>query len=162
MKKAMLFFAALLFSINVNAASMDLVAESGKGVVLASTGSSLYGVSGAFAAGETISDVWSLDVTEASEWVFSITANSNTGPSPSPFTATLAGNSYDILGSSILISLFLEVGQHYLTIEGLSGHTFTGYDLSINAVPVPAALWLFAPALMGFFGLRRKAQLATA
>ncbi|HBQ59575.1 MAG TPA: hypothetical protein DD671_08115, partial [Balneolaceae bacterium] len=25
------------------------------------------------------------------------------------------------------------------------------------AVPVPAALWLFAPALMGFFGLRRKA-----
>ena len=32
------------------------------------------------------------------------------------------------------------------------------YDLSISAVPVPAALWLFAPALMGFFGLRRKAQ----
>jgi hypothetical protein len=27
-------------------------------------------------------------------------------------------------------------------------------------VPVPAALWLFAPALMGFLGLRRKSKLA--
>jgi hypothetical protein len=35
------------------------------------------------------------------------------------------------------------------------------YISSLNAeVPVPAALFLFAPALLGFFGLRRKAKLA--
>ena len=35
------------------------------------------------------------------------------------------------------------------------------YISSLNAeVPVPAALFLFAPALLGFFGLRRKATLA--
>jgi len=27
---------------------------------------------------------------------------------------------------------------------------------SINAVPLPAAVWLFGPALLGFLGLRRK------
>ena len=35
------------------------------------------------------------------------------------------------------------------------------YISGLNAeVPVPAALFLFAPALLGFFGLRRKATLA--
>jgi hypothetical protein len=35
------------------------------------------------------------------------------------------------------------------------------YISGLNAeVPVPAALFLFAPALLGFFGLRRKASLA--
>ena len=56
--------------------------------------------------------------------------------------------------------MFLDVGQYFLDVDGISGHTFTGYDLSINAVPVPAALFLFAPALLGFFGLRRKMQAA--
>ena len=27
---------------------------------------------------------------------------------------------------------------------------------AISEVPIPAALWLFAPALLGFLGLRRK------
>ena len=47
-------------------------------------------------------------------------------------------------------------------------NTFTGtasgeqfYISALNAeVPVPAALFLFAPALLGFLGLRRKAALA--
>lgn len=34
------------------------------------------------------------------------------------------------------------------------------YISSLSAVPVPAALFLFAPALLGFLGLRRKAALA--
>lgn len=160
MKKAMLFFAALLFAVGANAASMDLTATGGNGVVApgAGSGSALFGNSSPFRVGDVIDDVWTLDVTEAGQWVFSITANSNNGPAPSPFTAALDGNVYEILGSSILFSLFLDVGQYILTVDGLSNHTFTGYDLAINAVPVPAALWLFAPALLGFFGLRRKAR----
>ncbi|WP_288356390.1 hypothetical protein [uncultured Cycloclasticus sp.] len=34
------------------------------------------------------------------------------------------------------------------------------YGLHTAAVPVPAALFLFAPALLGFLGLRRKAAVA--
>jgi len=41
------------------------------------------------------------------------------------------------------------------TVNHLSG-TITFNEVS--AVPVPAALFLFAPALLGFFGLRRKSQ----
>jgi len=32
------------------------------------------------------------------------------------------------------------------------------FSSSVSAVPVPAALFLFAPALLGFLGLRRKAN----
>ena len=32
--------------------------------------------------------------------------------------------------------------------------------VTVSEVPVPAALWLFAPALMGFLGLRRKSKTA--
>ena len=33
---------------------------------------------------------------------------------------------------------------------------FASYIQTPSAVPVPAALWMFAPALLGFLGLRRK------
>ena len=32
------------------------------------------------------------------------------------------------------------------------------YDVSVSAVPVPAALFLFAPALLGLLGLRLRAR----
>jgi len=56
----------------------------------------------------------------------------------------IAGNTYffDILG------------------KGLSGLNITLTVGTVSAVPVPAALFLFAPALLGFFGLRRKAAVA--
>ena len=33
-------------------------------------------------------------------------------------------------------------------------------DIQVSAVPIPAAALLFAPALLGFLGLRRKVQSA--
>lgn len=33
-------------------------------------------------------------------------------------------------------------------------------DVAISAVPLPAALWLFLPAVLGFFGLRQRSQTA--
>lgn len=33
-----------------------------------------------------------------------------------------------------------------------------GMSLNVSEVPVPAAAFLFAPALLGFLGLRRKAK----
>lgn len=36
----------------------------------------------------------------------------------------------------------------------------TAYSPGVSEVPVPAALFLFAPALLGFMGLRRKAKIS--
>lgn len=36
----------------------------------------------------------------------------------------------------------------------------TAYSPGVSEVPVPAALFLFAPALLGFMGLRRKAKVS--
>ncbi len=43
---------------------------------------------------------------------------------------------------------------------GVNGGVFTGTALTggVNAVPLPAAAFLFAPALLGFLGFRRKVQ----
>lgn len=38
------------------------------------------------------------------------------------------------------------------------GDNIGGMSLNVSAVPIPAAAFLFAPALLGFMGLRRKAQ----
>jgi len=41
-------------------------------------------------------------------------------------------------------------GDQYLVFTEVSGS-------SVSAVPLPAAVWLFGPALLGFMGFRRKA-----
>ncbi len=46
-------------------------------------------------------------------------------------------------------SLVVSRGNGWFTMDDFT------YN-SVSAVPVPAALFLFAPALLGFFGLRRK------
>ncbi|SFK74700.1 hypothetical protein [Methylophaga sulfidovorans] len=38
------------------------------------------------------------------------------------------------------------------------GDNIGGMSLNVSAVPVPAAAFLFAPALLGFMGLRRRVQ----
>jgi len=35
--------------------------------------------------------------------------------------------------------------------------TFSSVSYDVSAVPLPAALWLFGPALLGFMGFRRRA-----
>jgi len=59
--------------------------------------------------------------------------------------------------------MFLTGGTGLLTFD-VSGFTpinlkgdFTSTGrISVSAVPLPAALWLFGPALLGFMGFRRK------
>jgi len=61
--------------------------------------------------------------------------------------------------------MFANAGD--LTDEELLALNFTGYDsigsftlTNVSEVPVPAAAFLFGPALLGFLGLRRKAKTA--
>lgn len=48
----------------------------------------------------------------------------------------------------------VQLGHHdgWMNIDNLV------YDAKVSAVPVPAALLMFGPALLGFFGFRRKFQ----
>lgn len=79
------------------------------------------------------------------------------------------GNVFDSLplgiafqGFLMKYSTFTMVGLFDSPITQLSYTTHTGQDVShiayfnTSAVPVPAALWLFAPALMGLLGFRRR------
>jgi len=49
------------------------------------------------------------------------------------------------------------VGANSLNLNS-SGITYIDWtDAPVSAVPLPAAVWLFGPALLGFLGFRRKA-----
>jgi hypothetical protein len=111
------------------------------------------------------------------ETIFGLTTN--------PFTAATVGESADISGSSATIISNMpydylavhfggyEVFFHFAELVatgtafqvfdvtatrggGLSNYRV--YDSGLSAVPLPAALLMFAPALLGFMGLRRKAN----
>jgi hypothetical protein len=74
-------------------------------------------------------------------------------------------SSYLTLGQASILNFVLEsktkkLSRGYYTGDYLfkNARLRVDYNAIPNAVPVPAALFLFAPALLGFFGLRRKAQ----
>lgn len=169
MKKAMLFFAALLFSINVNAASLDLLDFSNDvntnatnlfttfDTAQAISTSSINGA-GAFEVGHQI--VSAVDALVNIEWSFNKQVNLASA------SISKGGNFVlvqPVTGEGINFNFLLLAGQTYFfdIVGEALGQPLTT-TLTVSAVPVPAALWLFAPALMGFFGLRRKAQVATA
>ncbi|WP_430009037.1 VPLPA-CTERM sorting domain-containing protein [Methylophaga lonarensis] len=67
-------------------------------------------------------------------------------------------------GFLVKYSTFTMIGLFSPAITSLSYITHTGQDVShiaffntsISEVPLPAAVWLFLPALMGFLGFRRR------
>jgi len=54
------------------------------------------------------------------------------------------------------------ISAEWLMVGGVQGifnlDNISVSNESVSAVPVPAALFMFAPALLGFFGFRRKAK----
>lgn len=63
-------------------------------------------------------------------------------------------------GTTTLIGLFSSPisGLDFLTHDGKNVSHIAYFNTSplVSEVPLPAALWLFAPALMGFLGFRRR------
>lgn len=61
-------------------------------------------------------------------------------------------------GTTTLIGLFSSPISNldFLTHDGKDVSHIAYFNTSVSEVPIPAALWLFAPALMGFLGLRRR------
>lgn len=168
MKKAMLFIVALMFSVGVNAATLHL-SMAGAGFasqdVDTASGSTVLG-GGAVSEGPgtwfSQFNLYSEEDTYVKiEWSFNPKSNFTsaqlgfTSESDYPFYTTLI----DITGD-YSFTVFLAAGVNYaVDIINATRDVFK-YDVSVSAVPVPAALFLFAPALLGFLGLRRKSAVA--
>jgi hypothetical protein len=174
MKKTMLFFAAMLFSFNVSAASLTLVgADTNKGSVGIGSGSVVTSSwAGGGIGGATVSDVFTASSDVATTGTLSLTFNplipNRTSVSIFDGVTTTVLDIVRIGSLGVVeYSWMLEAATNYV-ISVMIGRGAAGsnYDLrldsGISEVPVPAALWLFAPALLGFFGLRRKAKNAVA
>jgi len=68
---------------------------------------------------------------------------------------------FSALGGSVaewsLGGTLIAAGNHTIALAINSAQLGAQFNVKVSAVPVPAALFLLAPALLGFFGLRRKA-----
>lgn len=173
MKKAMLFVVSFLFAVSANAATLDLT--------LAGSGGGFLGTATQTINSNNASEVEAsgLGFGALSNWFsdFNLESNKDTsavvtfkaiGVSTSHKSGVNIrfgdGSQIFSAGESPFSGIFsftqtvmLTAGTNYLfQIDGLKN--IAGYSLNVSAVPIPAALWLFAPALLGFFGLRRKAQ----
>lgn len=162
MKKAMLFVIALLFSVAANAATLNLTGNGASNAsqdIDVSNGSVVLG-SGTATSGSGTWESW-----------FSVVANETTpvviewsfNPTSSIKSAKIA---FGVLGDTINIfditsdfsfTAVLTAGLTYVLDIYDATRGIYKYDLSVSAVPVPAALFLFAPVLLGFLGFRKKA-----
>lgn len=170
MKKVMFIIVGMLLSFGVSAGSMVLtntVNSSSAGstsVSTLNTLTSLHADSGDFLKNASIEDSWNMAVVDdVPGWNFRITSNQDADP----FTAsiydgvTLLDTFSAVAGEINFYYNFLASGDFALKIFGTANSTAqTSYDIDVSEVPVPAALFLFAPALLGFLGLRRKAAVA--
>jgi len=174
MKKAMLFLATLFFAVTVNAATFNLTALNGTIATITDNNTSAVGASGPFA-------LLVPDANRPYRATFDLTTDEDTSArfftsfTPSAdldiFKIGEDGNwknatKIDLLNSggsnSITTTMALLTNSTYRIFLRTfkEGNLTPNYNLSVSEVPVPAALFLFAPALLGFFGLRRKASLA--
>ena len=153
MKKVMFLIVGMLFSVSVNAATLTLTSD---------TGSLLNPHTG---IGETVKSTQFADEVTDTFKVFSdvetdvkITVG---GFSPSTdFTSigvSISGGDTQTITEETIYWLANIKDVFEIVISDFIGSGDVGYTVTVSAIPVPAALFLFAPALLGFFSLRRKA-----
>ena len=74
------------------------------------------------------------------------------------FYLSFDGNNFDATSGSFLQKFY--IGQEfniYMAGEAFSADANLQLKMTdLSQVPIPAALYLFAPALLGFIGLRKK------
>ncbi|EMR14343.1 hypothetical protein MPL1_00045 [Methylophaga lonarensis MPL] len=164
MKKAMLFFAALLFSVSAHAAVLDLttfdndVANNTTNLAIVNNPTGAFSfnavnTTGSFSMGHVV--VAAVDTMAKIEWSFNQSADLITAQISKGGDFLMVET---ITGAGTVFTMMLLAGQTYffdIIGEAKAGMTLT---LGITAVPLPAAVWLLAPALLGFFGMRRRAM----
>ena len=63
-------------------------------------------------------------------------------------------------GGSTWVDVFSDQARTQQLFANNNGYKHWDLNMNLTAVPVPAAVWLFGSALMGFVGMRRKAKKA--
>jgi len=162
MKKVMFIIVGMLLSFGASAATLTLTDTGVAGISTITNNNAQY-VDGLTTTSGNFSDNWGL-VANGGDAYVTITVDGFDEPvssislfdSSAPLI-TLVSDSIAELTNIFSITFLLVDGVDYLlNVKGSGG---TGYILSAET-PIPAALFLFAPALLGFFGLRRKAAVA--
>ena len=74
------------------------------------------------------------------------------------FTIDLASSFSSLLDGLVVFDLDLNSGGSEPVVFDYAKLTINGTLAQTSVVPVPAAAFMFAPALLGFMGLRRKAK----
>lgn len=168
MKKAMLFILALLFSVGANAATLSLKtfqSTNASQKVDVASGSVVLGSGLATPAkGETWKSQFDLnsDTTTPIKvtWTFNPDSALASGwikfkSAPDAFKTFFVSK---VASFSFITTLYANQ-LSLLNFESATGQALN-YTVSVSAVPVPAALFLFGPVLLGFLGLRKKQALA--
>ncbi|WP_439503624.1 hypothetical protein [Methylophaga sp.] len=172
MKKAMLLCIAFLFSAGLNAATLNLSAIDSVGATQQQVTLNNNNVVLGGGVVETSMTNWSslfnvstdTDTTVDVEWSFNPVRNL---VSASLAIFALDGSFteiYDVTGDFTFSAILLAGKTYGLDILDATSHALK-YDVSVSSlseVPVPAALFLFAPALFGLMAFRRQAKLASA
>jgi len=169
MKKVMFIIIGMLFSVSVNAATLSLVSNNVVNgvdgnfgsVELASGNVVTADWSGSATGGESFTDKYTVTTNELSGGYLSVTFNPLIGTSiVSLDDGSGAFTLPSVSASKVAYFWVLAAGTTYdISIKIVDALKGSNYDLRIET-PIPAALFLFAPALLGFFGLRRKAAVA--
>ncbi|PHS69263.1 MAG: hypothetical protein COB23_06480 [Methylophaga sp.] len=163
MKKVMLFAIALLFSVNASAASINVVNDDvfGSAAFLGTAFNDTSSVVSNAVATEGEFEVLYSAVTDVNTWaIVEWTFNPSTtlAWADLAFDSTVSGfvPFFETVSGAFATYVYLEALEiYFFDIIGESLGNL-GVTMTVTAVPVPAALFLFVPALLGLFGLRRR------
>jgi hypothetical protein len=174
MKKAMLFLVALLFSVSASAASLTISTYDADGATQ-KVNASTNGSEEIQGYGTVTDSPWYSLFNVVSDEETQVKVSLAFKPQPTLADGEVIVSRED--GPSIWtivkdlnfdgnvwwfnVHLFASVTYAFDIFEELIP-AGTQYSLKIREVPAPAAAFLFAPALLGLIGLRRKAKLTVA
>jgi hypothetical protein len=165
MKKTMLFFITLFFSISASAATLNLTTagSSGASQEVSLTNNDIVLADGTVDEPNTNwSSLFDLSTNQDTpvKVVWSFNPEANLSSATVSLFENGSGAILDLanITSDYTFNTMLMAGVSYgLDILGASSDELK-YDVSVSAVPIPAALFLFGPALLGLLGMRLRAK----
>jgi len=124
-----------------------------------STGSPFGGVSQYITTDVGQSYELSFDLGSSNRWGRPSAIEASAASSSNIFMSSTVGGLSDWDRFSMIFTADSETTSIFLT--GVTGSQYIGLDnVSVSAVPVPAAVWLFGSGLIGLIGMRKKSSKA--
>ena len=120
-----------------------------------STGSPFGGVSQSISTAVGQSYELSFDLGSSNIWGRPSAVEASAADSSNIFSSSTVGGDSDWDRFSMVFIADSETTT--ISLTGVTGSKYIGLDnVSVNAVPVPATVWLFCSGLIGLFGVKRK------